>query len=231
MRKKYRFECDYCSKKFVSEPAYLKHRCRQMERTEALRTPEGLAAWQYYRDWLRYQRRRAPDDAKAFLTSNYYNAFTRFAEHVRKLRLPNVEAFIKLMVEQNYQPTLWTRDEVYSLYIQRLDAISTPKDLVNITLHTLYQLSVEYDCDISDIFDYTPGIYIAQLLRERKITPWLLLRSKKFKQFLVNLHKKHRDQYIALETIIGPATWAARFKQNKDIVNWIDTEVIPELGL
>lgn len=229
--KRYQFECQFCRKRFALEGKYLKHKCKLMIRDQALREPEGQAAWMFYKDWLRFQRKRAPDDAMTFLTSMYYNAFNRFSIHVRALRLPKVEMFIKLMIELNYPPTLWTRDEVYSIYVQRLDAIATPKELVNISLKTLFDLSVEYDCDISKVFDHITGGYVAQLLRERKVTPWLLLRSKKFKQFLIKLHKSFPEQYIILETLINPSVWGSRFTQHPKTVKWIDNEVIPELGL
>lgn len=229
--KRYQFECQFCHKRFTYENNYIKHKCKMMIRDQELRSPEGQAAWMYYKDWLRYQRKRAPDDSMTFLTSKYYNAFNRFSAHVKALRLPNVDMFIKLMIELQYPPTLWTCDEVYSLYVQRLDAVTTPKELVNISLKTLFDLSVDYDCDISEIFEHISGSYVAQLLRERKVTPWLLLRSKKFKQFLINLSKSFPEQYIILETLINPSVWATRFQQHPKIVQWIDNEVIPELGL
>ena len=49
---KYKFTCKFCGKNFVHEGWYLKHRCKEMARDEAIRTPEGQAAWEFYKLWL-----------------------------------------------------------------------------------------------------------------------------------------------------------------------------------
>jgi hypothetical protein len=49
------------------------------------------------------------------------------------------------------------------------------------------------------------------LLRERQLSPWILLFSKKFKEMLVN--RVSDEQRIIMESIIRPQYWTTKFKK------------------
>ncbi len=54
------------------------------------------------------------------------------------------------------------------------------------------------------------------MIRERAISPWLLLFSKQFKKFLVE--NVSTEQRVILETIIHPDRWAQIFEEDPDSV-------------
>lgn len=219
------YQCHYCNKRFQRESSFIKHKCKQMEREEKLRTALGQAAWHYYQSWMRLQRKRVPDD-RAFLKSRYYLSFNRFAEFVKKLNLPTPENFIKLMVENDYPPTLWTRDEVYAMYMEHLDRSVSPRELADITAQTLDKLADALECDISEVFDLLNPSEVIELIKQRKLSPWLLLNSPKFFKFLQKVSEENKDQFIVLEAIIRPKYWGAQFQKKPKVVQFMKDLVV-----
>lgn len=216
------YECHFCGKRFKFENRFIKHKCKAMVREENLRTPIGQAAWQFYQDWMRIQRKRVPNE-KTFLKSNYYESFNRFAAHVKKLDLPNPQTFMKLMVDRDFSPYMWTRDETYVIYMEHLDRTAPPHEHAQITVDTILKLSEILECDPGDIFSELNVNEVIELIKERKLSPWILLNSMKFMLFFRD--RTNPEQKIVLESLVRYHYWSAQFvkkpqaqKMMKDIV-------------
>lgn len=204
------YECKYCHRHFIRETAYLKHHCKIMDREKQLQTPIGQAALSFYGDWFRCQRRLVPN-AKTFRTSKYYNAFIKFATFVRDVHIADPTIFIKMMVDRGMPPMLWTNDQAYALYLEYLEKKLTPMEQVKLSLKTMLNLADRTDCDISEVFEKITPNEIMQLIRERKLTPWLLLNSRAFR---VMFQKSSPEQRKIFEDLIRPPYW--NYKFNKD---------------
>jgi len=213
-----RFQCQFCGHRFVHEDRFIKHRCKQMIRDEEFRSTEGQAAWLYYQKWMKAYRRLVPN-SKAFLTSKYFNSFYRFAKFVKAAKIPDVDVFISLMKDRDISPTIWTNDQVYSLYLEYIDRKMTPLRHVEITINTLFDLADDKDVNIDDIFSIVTPNEIIQLLRQRKLSPWFLLNSAKFKEFFIN--KTTSEEKIVMESIIRPKYWKDRFDSGGKILTQI----------
>lgn len=207
--KERRYECQFCGTRFVHEQRYLKHRCKQMIRDEEFRTPTGQAAWSFYQKWMKAHR-RIPPKSSAFIKSQYYTSFMRFAKFVKNVQLPDVDMFIWLMKKEDISPTIWTNDQVYVLYLEFMDRKATPNKQAKITIKTLFALADALDCNVGDVFDHLLANEVIQLLRQRRLSPWILLNSGKFKQFFVN--KTTTEERIVMESVIRPPYWAQKFK-------------------
>lgn len=221
------FRCKFCEATFTTESRYLKHYCKQMKRDEELKTPLGQAAWHYYQDWMKAYRRMAPS-IESFAKSKYYRSFYRFAEHVKKLNIPDIQAFINLMKEKDISPTIWTNDQVYALYLEYLDRRASPIRQAKITIDTLFKIADAADCDVGDVFEVLYPNEVITLLRQRQLSPWILLFSAKFKDFLVN--KTTNEQQIVMESIIRPQYWSQKFQKSHDYIETMKTYV-KELNL
>jgi len=143
---KERFSCNYCTATFVTEDRYVKHYCKQMQRIDELQTPTGQAAWAFYQRWMKAYRRMVPH-IDSFSKSKYYQSFVRFAESVKRLNIPDPEAFINLMKEKDISPTIWTNDQVYALYLEFLDRRATPISQAKITINTIFNIADAADCE------------------------------------------------------------------------------------
>lgn len=213
-----KFQCNFCFGTFVDEDRYLKHKCTQMLRHEEFKTPRGQAAWSYYQKWFKYQQKKVPT-ASAFLKSKYYLAFTRFTGFVQKVHIVDTDLFIKMMIDKQYPPTMWVNDEVYAMYLEYIDRTVPPTRLAEITVETVFSLADTFNCDPAEVFLYLTSGEVLQLIREQKLTPWVLLRSHKFKDFLVSLDDHDRKHF---ESLIRPPYWQYKFNQQPEVVDWMD---------
>lgn len=220
------YVCRACHKTFVREQAYLDHECKQLKRENELKTPEGQASWQYFHTWMR-QKKRMPPSAASFLASKYFRTFMNFTQFTKKVQLPLPDKFIWLMVKRDFPPTMWTLDEVYSQYLEFLDTKMPPVEQAKASINTLFEYADSHDIDAEDVFDKINPNELIHLVRLRKLSPWLLLCSKKFCVMFANLGE---EQQAILETLIKPEIWAAKRDQYPDDINQIKMYV-NELGI
>lgn len=186
-----------------------------MQRDAEFRTPEGQAAWLFYLKWMKAYRRGEPT-VEAFLTSKFYNAFMKFSRFTKRVNIPDVDAYIWLMSKDDISPMMWTMDEAYARYIENTDRKLGANQNAKITIDTLFDLKDEYGCEVEDIFNIVEPNVIIQLLRQRRLSPWILLKSQKFKQFFK--HSCSTEERMIMESIIRPAYWAEKFEQHPDDV-------------
>lgn len=186
-----------------------------MARDEEFRTPIGQAAWIYYQEWMKAYRRQVPR-SQAFLHSKFYSSFVRFARFVKKVHLPEPKTFIWLMKEKDISPTIWNNDQVYAIYLEFLDRQGDPKKAAETTINTLFDIADAARCDVSEVFGVLTPSETIQLLRERRLSPWILLHSKKFLQFFVECVSS--EERIIIESIIRPKYWGEKFKKRADDV-------------
>ena len=193
----------------------MSHRCTAMKRDEQIKTPLGQAAWSYYQKWMKSQRRAIPA-IETFLTSKFYTTFIKFAEFVQKVGLPDVDTFIWYMTEKKIQPVIWVNNEIYQSYIEFIDKKADPSKEAQRTIDYFFRLADEFECDVGNIFDHLEANDVIQMLTRRQISPWILIHSPKFKQFLINKTKK--DERLVMETIIRPDYWAKKRAKHPEIV-------------
>lgn len=223
----YNYQCGFCGTHFVTEDRFIKHRCKSMIRDDEFRTVEGQAAWLYYKAWMKAYRRIVPKD-KAYLKSKFFNSFMRFAVYVKKMKIPDTDAFIWLMKEKDISPTIWTNDQVYTLYLEFMDRKVSPKRHAEITINTLFDEADERQISVGDIFDNITATELIQLMHRRQVSPWFLLNSHKFKQFFIN--STSTEEKIIMESIIRPQYWKTKFDNNPESIKNIQI-YIKELNL
>lgn len=221
------FECSYCHKPFIKESAFLKHKCKTMERHEEIKTPIGQAAYSLYCTWMTLYKRNSPP-IETFMVSRYYNGFIKFAEYVQQMNLPDVEGFIRLMIEKDLSPFLWTNDKVYVLYLENLDRRTNPIKQAEISISTMIKLADILEIDVSKVFETVSPNDILQLIRERRLSPWLLLFSSSFRYMLA--HRCTPEQRNLFEQLIRPMYWKVKFDRNPEYVDYMKSYV-KEMGI
>lgn len=192
----------------------MQHECSEMKRAAEIRTPMGIAAYNVYSLWMSTANRKVPS-IETFSMSRYFNSIIKFVEWSRKVKLPSNEHFIKLMVTMNMLPTLWCRDECYSLYLEWVDRTSDPLDQAGVTIDTLFKISEVSNTTVAGVFAFLNYREVMQLIRQRLLSPWLLLCSTEFKKFLTGLEGPERDELLHL---IGYSYWAEKFEANPKVV-------------
>jgi len=185
-----------------------------MQRDEEFRTPIGQAAWMYYQEWMKVHRRQVPR-ADSFLHSKFYRSFIKFSKFVRTVQMPDPKLFIWLMKEKDVEPVLWATDGAYAAYLEFTDRKGDPRTQANITIDTIFKIADVAEVSHTDVFDVVTSAEVIQLLRQRRLSPWLLLHSKKFHTFVLNSSSEERT---ILETIIRPKYWGKKFQDNPETV-------------
>jgi hypothetical protein len=222
-----RFTCKHCHKLFVMEGRFLQHQCKQMKREEEFKTPIGQTAWYYYTLWMRNMK-RLPPPAGSFLTSKYFRTFINFVKFTKKVELPRVDKFIWLMVQKEYQPTIWMNDEVYAIFLEFLDRQTSGIDNATLSIQTLIAYCDKHEIELGEVFTHIPIQEIIHLLHVRKLSPWLLLFSKTFKSAYVN--RTSPEQKIILENLIRPEYWPDKMAEFPEQVAKIKM-LVAEMGI
>lgn len=220
--------CSFCSAGFKTESRFIKHKCSAMVRDGEFKSPMGQAAWSFYKDWMMKKYFSASTAASTFKTSRYFNAFYKFSKFVRQAQIPNTKIYIDLMLRLKIDPTLWSRDEAYRRYLEYYTRKVPVKELANSSISTMLNIADAFEVDVSEIFDYLEPNDVITLLRQRNLSPWVLLNSKKFTNFYINITTS--EERIIMETIINPDYWVKRFEKNIEDVKLVKS-YIKELGL
>jgi hypothetical protein len=145
-----------------------------------------------------------------FKTSKYFTAFLKFVKFVKAAHIPDTQAYIDLMVKEKIEPIYWTRDVVYGKYLEYVTRKLPTEKLIEITVKTIFDIADAGEVTESEIFDVVTPNDVIQLLHQRRISPWILLNSKKFADFFMN--KTTTEERVILESIINPEYWTKRFK-------------------
>lgn len=221
----FNYKCGYCEKTFMSEYRYVMHTCKEKVRWELLSTILGQNALKYYECWHKMCN-RVPPHASTFLVSTYFQSFVTFAEFVKNVKLPNPSHYMRIMIEKKLQPPSWTRDDVYVMFIETMDNAKDPIEHITISLSTILSFCEKADLTPVEFFQYLTPPELAQLIRQRHLSPWLLLNSSLFKNYLLSCNES--DQQL-LEVVIRPDFWKQKFLANPDGVKKAK-KYIKELG-
>lgn len=220
--------CSYCDKPFKLETWFLKHHCKEMKREEDFKSPTGQAAWGHYKYWVRQKYKSVPPDPNTFKKSKFFNSFYKFTEFSQRAQLPNINLYVKLMVAHKIDPVNWIKDLAYRKYLDHITYKSSPRELIKITVKTLLDVAIKKNEDVSNVFEILTPAEVIQLLYQRRLSPWLLIHSKKFADFYNT--KASSEQQINMEALINPDMWVKKFKKFPQDVK-IVKEYIIELGL
>jgi hypothetical protein len=192
----------------------MNHRCREKQRHEELRGPVGQAAYAAYSHWMKVQKHSVPG-LDTFGESKFYSAFLRFAEFAIKVRLPNVNRFIEVMVENGkVPPVLWCRDSVYSIYLRSYDAAVAPITQFTEGLQVLEDLAVELKVPLAEIFPAIGVDALEDLIARRKVTFWLLMASGKFRAYLLSLPQVDKER---LQNALNSGAVLERLNQEAEL--------------
>ncbi len=221
MAKHYNYRCKFCDSGFVNEDRYEKHNCKQMKRDEEMRSPIGLAALEYFKTWNTALRRASPT-AEQFLKSKRYTTFVKFAKFVVNTNLSNPTQYIRYMVRKDVDPVIWANPDIYSNYLRYLDKDANPYEQADQTTKYLEKVADLLECDIGDVFEELSPNDVIVMLQQRKLYPWLLLASKKFMKFV---DEASTEQKVMMLSIIKPATWVQRRKNNPKVSEFMKKTV------
>lgn len=218
--------CHHCRKVFVLEKAFMTHSCKEKRRAEEMKTIIGQVAYGYYVDWMKAKKFKAPP-IDTFISSRYYLAFMKFAAMAAQVNIEKPNTYINLMVRRDLSPTMWHRSQCYSIYLQFIDNEADPFELVANSIEKLERIAASENVNVIDIFNHLGFKRILELIRLRTLSPWLLLHSSKFKEFLGTIDELDLKLLMG---IINIGSWLEIFEKKPEIRDVL-TPFVREYGL
>lgn len=210
--------CEYCLKNFTNDKKFELHSCKEKERAEYVKTIEGTKAYNIFKEWIRL-RHYSNDNINTFLNSKYFTSFKRFVEFIRKKDIVSVDIYMEFVVNKGLSPNTWHDDLVFDAFIKYLDN-EKPMNSVIIGLQTLNKYATKFNCKIDRVlYKLYPNEYI-NLLQKRQLTPWLLLNTKGFLDYL-SITKFTKEQIIIINSLIPDDIWIDKLNNNPIIVDKI----------
>jgi hypothetical protein len=220
-------KCEFCDKCFKRETNYIKHRCEKMKRYDLFKQVVGHLAYLTFNQWRKISG-LPPLVVDTFVNSRYFNAFVKFAEFSRKQNIPDKIGYIELMVQKQLLPFNWCDVDVYDYYIEHFDAEVTIDEKVDLSIETLQEIAQKNGCEIKDVFNHISPIQVLRYITSRRLSPWLLLLSKKFMDFMT--YKTNREERLLFNSFINVPEWKKIFLANQDKVSEIQG-LNKELGI
>jgi len=224
------FQCDFCSTTFVTERGHEKHDCKYKQRYEHVtKKPTGISAYRYYLTWLKVSGKSTKYiDEHTFIHSTQYNHLVNFVAMCKERGVPDRDEFIKIMIKKNISPQNWCGDSVFKLFLEEYDTKVDPIKHIDKTVDTILRLSDALECDPEEIFYLLDNDTMLTLIKTRKLSPWLLLNSNKFKEYLITKASAKEREYI--QKYINPKKWKGILENNTKITQTVKV-IVEEFDL
>jgi hypothetical protein len=210
--------CEFCNKQFVHERNYLKHKCETMKRHELFDSVDGQFAFLAFNSWRKFKN-LPPVKTDIFTSSRFFNSFVRFAEYCRRQSIPDRLGFVKMMTEKNLSPFFWCDLDVYDSFVQKFDEAYPIDKKLEISIDTLNEMAETHNCELCDIFSNISMIEVLKLITSRRLSPWLLLPSQKFKSFM--LSRTTIEEQMLFDRFVNITKWRKEFEDHPDIVSTV----------
>lgn len=212
------YECKYCGKKIVKKATFERHECEKMKRHKICKTRKGISAFNDYKYWLSSKGKQIKN-LSTFVDSKYFNSFVQLQTFISEKGVPDRKLFIQYGIDLGISPMLWRNKDFYESFIQYYDTRVDPIVKLKISLKLMSRLSDLLECDITEVFNNLLPTEVARLIFERRLSPWFLLFSKTFKNYLHMI--KDPSQHLLITTLIDPMEWKHKFAKDKETVNKI----------
>jgi hypothetical protein len=198
-----------------------------MKRFELLDTVQGRHAYLTFNEWRKICKRPVLS-VEEFVNSRNYKAFQKFSDFIRERNLPNKRDYMSYMVSKNMPPQLWSDYDVYDNYIQNFDNNYSIDYKINTSLETISELCRTYECLPAEIFEHVKPIQLLKIINARKLSPWILLQSNKFMDYLK--YKTNKEERVLFNTFIDISRWKKDLSENPSKVSEIKS-INKELGI
>lgn len=221
------FECSYCDAKFLTEKRFNSHKCRNKDRALELESPQGMSAFKYYLAWFKYRHLKEPSK-DTFINSKYYNALFSFVKYAKKMGIPDTNIYIQFMSRENILPSHWYNDDIYKFFIDYFDNDCDPQIHARVTLKSMDRLANHFQCKICEVFDHLRGADVIKLVQSRNLSPWILLFSKRFAEYLES--ETTTEEQKLIEQAVSLSKWKIILEAKRNHIPEI-REYIAQLNL
>lgn len=219
------YECEYCFKKLTTQARLDKHNCEAKKRADYMATNKGKSAFYCYEMWNSLRGFKV-NGVETFMDSKYFKSIERFIKFCNSTGIPDRKHYIEYMISKEVMPFNWTNPEIYDEYIQHFDNTKTPEEMARISMDTLFDLADLFDCEINEVLSHMYASDLMKLVVARKLSPWILLPSKSFKNYMRT--EVTAEQTVLINSTINYDIWGRKFRENPEAVQQMK-EIVKEM--
>lgn len=211
------FMCVHCKKIFKREKTYIDHMCKMKKRKIQSETVHGQAAFNFYSMWLK-SKKVSNVNHETFMNSNYFNVFFEFAEWKSKVKLPNINHYIRMMNVWKLDPKDWSDTQTYSRYMETSDHTRSVEDHIRDSMNTIKNIVIDTETDKKYFLNCINPYELGDYVRTRRISPWFLLQTTYFAEWYSKLNS---EQIKYLGQIIRAKFWKQFLSEHEEDTNFI----------
>ena len=207
------FTCDYCKKSFQRESTLLAHSCEKKRRWQAKDNQDVLVGFASYDLFYRIEMQSKPKEYKDFVDSQYYTAFVKFGAYCLNIRCIDQEAFTRWLIKNKAKLKDWPTDKMYLLFVQD----HCKRESVERALERFVEHAAETDY-FATFWENASGYLIAEWCEMGKISPWIMLNSKRAQTALSNMPD---ECFARIANSIDADHWGKKTKLNPHDANFV----------
>jgi len=210
------YKCEFCNKYFVRESWYKKHMCEKKQRFESRNELSTIKAHKLFCQWQRmnrYTKRGKRDkNMKEFTQSPYFNAFVKVQKFIQNNYVVSGDRYISWIVWNKIPEPTWCSKNTLTSYLEYIQENEKPENQAKQTFRAMVEWADDTGNDITDFFTVlTPGQAL-NMIRENKLTPWVMFGYKDCVDDLTG--RFEGDPLYALDDHINIQYWFDRVKDN-----------------
>lgn len=213
------FECNHCHLVLASQQALDDHYCDRMMRHDALQTVTGQSCKMLYQQWLQIQGRPYLGDFM-FITSRHFMPMLKFADYVKRMKLPKPFNFMQWALKRNLPPMLWRSGKVYTDYMDYVDNHVSPFDHLADSVKWMDNFCQSRNVPISDFFQTILGYELVDAVQSRSVTVWAILFSRGFEEYLKSGNLT-TEQRIIIEVNLNTDRVAKTLEDDPELIDAI----------
>jgi hypothetical protein len=223
--------CEFCKREFSDELIMMNHICEKKRRYFQKDQPSGrigFLAWnRFYEINSQFVGKKSKKSYKDFISSKYYGAFNKFAQHLLDTAAPEPERFIDYVIKNNLPIDKWTHDQVYAEYVKDLIRNEPPEQALTRAIILMKEWSQQQDQEWIDFFKNVNTNQLANWVKTGRMSPWVLYNAKSAEQALTRC----TPEQINIIASTAPAVqWSMKFKSNRESTEFV-RDTLAKAGL
>ena len=172
---------------------------------------EVIAAFEAHRTYNRLLHRRGCKNVDNFLQAASYPHFIKLVRFAKEVHLPDIEYYLKLMIASRRPPTTWCSDKSYRVFLQQMNSSTSAMKAIETSAHELQKMANKLDMSVKETVQLMEVPEILQLVRQRRLSPWLIFHSSVLKQKFTNLDEGMQK---TATKVMDPNYWTVVMQQN-----------------
>lgn len=213
------YKCSFCKQTFKKEKTIQTHLCEKKRRHLSKTDKDVMSGYTVYVYWNK--RNSGSTKTKTFdnfAKSNLYPVFVRFGRYILENNITDWEKYTDWLTKNKVKIDDWSKDSVYGLYINDRIKKETAERALERYLIFVQKWEETTDYKWYDFWEKNSIFNTVQLIKDGKISPWILFCDPKAQYFIENLPD---ELLIEIDTYINLSYWKSKIQRNQKDSEWI----------